>query len=282
MPKPLVTVICLCYNHEKYVEEAIQSVLDQSYENVELIVIDDASEDKSKAVIEEKLLNHREVVFIRLNKNQGNCKAFNVGLKKANGKFIIDLAADDLLLPNRIESGIKIFSEKNIGVEFCNVENISDSGELLNTHFEFSPPQGDVYATLIEKYFISPPGMMIRKDVLDELNGYDENLYYEDFDFWIRSSRKYKYGYNEKVLVKKRFIPDSLSKKQFTVRSAHQRSTLKVCKKIFHLNNLKIEDEALAKRIRYEIKMAFRQMNIELIPAYLSLYFKTKIRSLPK
>ena len=117
---PLVSVICLCYNHSKYVIESIESVLSQSYENIELIVVDDASNDGSQAVIRGFLENKPQVSFISLTKNTGNCRAFNIGWQASSGNYIIDLAADDLLLPDSVSIGVGCFLKRdsNYGVHF--------------------------------------------------------------------------------------------------------------------------------------------------------------------
>ena len=272
--KSRASVICLCHNQADFVEEAIHSALNQTHENIELIVVDDGSTDGSKQVIR-KAIQDLSVEFVDIERSVGNCKAFNQGLQYATGEYIIDLAADDKLLPNRVAEGIKTFSTKTISVEFCNVRHIDHSGNEKNEHFDPNQeiPEGDLYEKLITTYFISPPGMMMKKEVLDELGGYDESLTYEDFDFWIRSSRKFEYGYTDKVLVQKRDIPNSLSKKQFQFLSKHQRSTLKVCKKIKKLNRYRREDLALRKRCLYEIKNCLKQGNIGLIPSFLRLCF---------
>lgn len=268
----LVSVICLCHNHADFVEEAIQSVMNQNHENVELIVVNDGSTDQSKERIL-SLMSTYSFHFIDLDRSIGNCKAFNIGFRKSTGDYIIDLAADDLLLSDRITYGLATFKAKDIGVEYCNVENISIDGTSISTHFNHDddPPEGDIYVDLIAKYIISPPGMMIKREVMEHLNGYDELLSYEDFDFWIRSSRLYPYGYTDKVLVRKRLLKHSLSKRQFTFRNRHQRSTLRVCQKIKTLNHSPSEAEALTKRCWYEIKQCIRYGNLELIPHYLKL-----------
>ncbi|MEM6737555.1 MAG: glycosyltransferase [Bacteroidota bacterium] len=274
MSIPLVSVICLCHNHSQFVSVAIQSVFDQTHPSVELILVDDGSTDGSKNQIEKKITD-KEIYFINIKNPLGNCKAFNLGLKKSSGSYIIDLAADDVLLPKRIEEGLKTFHAKKISIEFCNVLNIDDEGHELGRHFskESYIPEGDVYVDLIKKYLISPPGMMIKREVLEYLNGYDEKLSYEDFDFWIRSSRQYHYGYTTKTLVKKRNIPGSLSKKQFSLLTKHQKSTLRVCQKIKALNRSKKENIALRNRCLYEIKQCLKQGNLNLIPEFLKLSF---------
>ena len=253
-------------------EEAIQSVLQQSHDHTELIVVDDGSTDGSKETISKTLAN-LPIEFISIKDSIGNCRAFNMGLRSSSGAYIIDLAADDVLLPDRITEGLATVSAKDIGVEFCNVMNVDENGKELKSHFEsgVDVPEGDLYKDLIEKYLISPPGMMIKREVLDALNGYDESLSYEDFDFWIRSSRSYLYGYSNKILVKKRLLPNSHSKHQFRFRTPQQKRTLQVCEKLRFLNESEAENTALRKRCNYEVKQCIRQGNLELIPKFLSL-----------
>ena len=100
---PLVTVICLSYNHEKFVVEALNSVLQQNYSPVELIVVDDCSTDKSASIIDSWCLQQNNITFIKNEQNSGNTKSFNTALKIASGDYIIDLAADDVLTYEGIE-----------------------------------------------------------------------------------------------------------------------------------------------------------------------------------
>jgi hypothetical protein len=113
--------------------------------------------------------------------------------------------------------------------------------------------------------------MMIRRKVLEMLGGYDEQLTYEDFDFWIRSSRHWNYAFTDQILVKKRILKDSFSSEQFQLLSKHQKSTLKVCRKIKKLNKTVLEDLALQQRCWYEIRQCAKQGNFGLIPAFFNL-----------
>ena len=120
---PLVSVICLSYNHEAYVVEALNSVLNQTYPNIELLIADDCSNDKSVTIIQNWLKHHPKVHFIANEENIGNTKTFNKLAKIAKGDYIIDLAADDLLLPNGIQIQVDAFQKskfKNIGVVYGN------------------------------------------------------------------------------------------------------------------------------------------------------------------
>ncbi len=261
-------------------EESIQSVLGQDYPQVELIVVDDGSTDGSKDTIK-KLIDGKDLTFISISDNIGNCKAFNQGFRKSSGAFIIDLAADDVLLSSRISEGLVALSSDETGVNFCDTFLIDKDGNEMGTHYKREEtgklaediPQGDLYQKLIHRFFISAPTMMIRREVMEELDGYDEDLKYEDFDFWIRSSRNWKYTFSDQVLVKKRILDNSNSAQQFKRFTNHQKSTLKVCQKIKQLNRNEEENQALKKRCWYEIRQCIKQGNLGLIPGFLKLIY---------
>ena len=230
-------------------KQAIASVLCQSYENVELIVVDDASTDGCKSIIENALKIYGfQVHFNR--SNLGNCKSFNIGFNLSRGKYIIDLAADDQLMPDRVFEGVKNLEEKggSFAVDFCDVELIDENGQSKGTHFKRDShgnlidkvKEGDLYKTLVERYFLSAPSMMMRRTVLEELGGYDENLSYEDFDYWVRSAKNYKYAFTNKVLVKKHMLSKSLSSIQYQRKNKHCMSTAVVCEKAYKLNNAEL------------------------------------------
>ena len=282
--QPKVSIICTCFNHERYVIESLQSVLSQTYRNYELIVVDDKSTDESPAIIEKFQKKHPQITFIRREKNEGICKAFNTAFKICSGDFIIDLAADDILLAKRLERGVKIFEtlDDSYGVIFGDAELIDADGKRLWFHSEKYPhntiPQGNIYESLIERYFICSPTMMFRRAVIESLGGYDETLSYEDFDFWIRSSRIFKYHYEPEILVKKRKLKNSLSHSQFKVFNRHNFATYRVCTKILDLNRTVREQDALRKRIQYEIRQSIRTLDISLTYKYWLLWVKNNSR----
>jgi glycosyltransferase involved in cell wall biosynthesis len=274
---PLVSVVCLSYNHENFVEEAIMSVKNQTYSNIELIIVDDHSTDESVKIIEEILPQLSGVRFIPLPANIGNCKAFNIGYSHVKGDYIIDLSADDVLMPERIAKGMKAFHEgdEKLGVNFTDAEIIDKDGNSLGYHSDRFPhaaiPQGNIYADVIHRYFINSPTMMVRRNVFETLGGYDETLAYEDFDFWVRSARLFDYSYTPEVLVKKRILYNSLGNKQYNRGSKQMDSTLKVCEKAFELNNSVEERIALKKRIHYELRQAVRLGKLRLARDYWKL-----------
>ena len=264
--QPLVSIICTCYNHEKFVGKAIRSVFDQTYAPIEVIIIDDRSTDNSLSCIKKVMDGIEGVRLIQNPVNQGICKNFNLGFNLSKGKYLIDLSGDDILLEDCVEKHVYLFEslDDQYGVVFANAGSIDENGDLTGYFYPIddtgkarkAPPEGDVYSDLISKYFIAAPTMMMRRSVLTELGGYDESLAYEDFDFWIRSSRSWKYKYLDEVVCMIRETKGSLSSKQYHPNDKQLLSTYEVCKKVRSLNRSKHEQEALAKRIRYEIKHA--------------------------
>ena len=269
-PYPLVSVICLCYNHERFVEDALRSVGQQTYSAVELIVVDDASTDQSQAVIKRYLSRHNQAAkTCFLPQNLGNCAAFNRGLALAEGKYIIDFATDDIMLPDRITRQVSFFEalDSSYGVIFSEAQYINEQGTPLCYHYRdrlrhIRPvPTGDLYCRLLSTYFIASPTMMMRKSVLDELGGYDEQLAYEDFDFWVRSSRRYCYAYQEVCTTQIRKHSRSMSTGWYRRGDPQLYSTYLVCLKARELNRTEEEQKALVKRVHYELRQAVKGGN---------------------
>ncbi|MEZ0540886.1 glycosyltransferase [Fibrella arboris] len=265
--KPWVSVICTCYNHAAFVQESLQSVIDQTYPNIELIVIDNASSDGSATVITAFCAHHPTTRFIRNTSNRGLCRAFNQGLAIAIGDYVIDLSADDLLLPQRVARQVEQFLSLPLyyGVVFSNATYIDAQGEFLRHHHPIRPdgrttervPTGDVFLDVLTRYFINTPTMMMRRAMLTALGGYDETLAYEDFDFWVRSARDYRYAYIDEVLTSKRVLANSLGQQIVKVDNALLDSSWRVCYKAYALCQTADEYKALANRIRQFIRKCF-------------------------
>jgi glycosyltransferase involved in cell wall biosynthesis len=279
-----VAIICLCYNHEKYVEEAMDSALNQAYP-IELIVVDDASTDNSVRIIREFIKQHSNVNIRSLffEKNVGNCKAFNSALELTNADYIIDLAADDLLLPKRVEEGVENMElSPTVAVNFTNANYINEEGSFIKPHFPINSlgkakvtvPQGHLFHDILERYFICSPTMMYRASFLKEVGGYDETLAYEDFDIMLRLSRNYPFSYTDQLLVEKRILNVSMSTIQYNTGNGQLNSTLEICKKAFGMIQGKREKNALLKRVFYEAKQAFIHKRFILFSSFINLGYK--------
>jgi glycosyltransferase involved in cell wall biosynthesis len=282
MDVPIVSVIALSYNHAPYIEEALNSVWQQTYPNIEVIIVDDASTDKSVAIIEnfiKKNPTNKLIECIFHSKNQGNCVSFNEALAKVQGKYIIDFALDDVMLPNRIEQQVNFFEKQhqNVGIVFSNAILIDEQGKQKGYHYPIStqqeaikqPSQGRVFKNILEKYFICPPTMMFKRSLLETLKGYDETLSYEDFDIWIRGSQITDFMYLDKITTLYRRTSQSLSSKFYQVKNnALLASTLIVLQKAYGFCREKEEFRLLAKNAQYHQRQCFFTENFDLLQAY--------------
>lgn len=290
-PAPLVSIICVSYAQAEFVAQALDSVLAQTYRPIELLIVDDASPDESQATIRHWLLAARSeptfqslarVVYLPLSQNGGNCRAFNTALRQSTGQYVIDLAADDVLLPTRVARQIHAFATlpAHVGVVFSDAAFINQRSELLGTYYARDAlgqlrrpvPHGDVYRYAIAKQFICSPTMLIRRQVLDALGGYDETLSYEDYDFWVRSARHWHYFFQDEILTYKRRLERSHGS-GFYRRGAnpHLVSTLRVCQKAFLLNQNRTEHQQLAISVRYHLRLSLFTENFALVAEYANL-----------
>jgi glycosyltransferase involved in cell wall biosynthesis len=289
---PVVSIICLCYNHERFVVEALNSVLNQTYKNIELIIADDCSNDNSKKVIQSWLENHPNINFISNKTNLGNTKTFNELFKLTKGNYIIDLAADDILLPDCVELQINTFLNsklKNLGIVYGNAEVISEKNTHLRYYYEVNterktlkkPASGDIYlAMLSQSSMICSVSSMIKRELLEQLNGYDENLAYEDLDLWIRASRSFNFEFIDTILIQKRDLENSMGNhffKKFNNRTKKINYTsYLVIRKAIALNKTRQENKALLKRLHYEMMKAYKTYDILLFLKYIPLEMKLR------
>lgn len=300
--QPLVSVICLCYNHERFIAEALDSVLAQTYTNLEIIIMDDCSTDNTVAIIREYLQKYPQLTFLSTGTNQGNTKAFNMAWRASKGAYIIDFATDDLLLPERVAQQVAAFErlDETYGVVYSDAEYINDEGRHVRFHCQRNragevisfAPSGDIFHHLLGRYFICPPTMMMKRRVFEDLQGYDETLAYEDFDFWVRSSRRYKYFFLDAITTKRRLHAGSLSHQLYKPGDKQLSSTVVVCEKATKLVQNAEERNALTRRLQYEARHAYLtghyqqaeqflnllRQHAGLGPVYQTLHFLNKLK----
>lgn len=288
----LVTVICSCYNHEKFVTESIQSVLNQSHKNIQLIVVDDCSTDNSVSIIENFIVDFPEIIFIKNKTNLGLTKSVTNAMLYAEGDYFIDLAADDFLLPNCIEiqlSAFKNSSYKNLALVYGNAELITEDGNHSSYYFDVDAnlktktkrPSGDIYQKVIScETTICSVSSMCKKDIFDKLNGYDTSLSYEDFDLWIRASRDYNIEFIDEILIKKRIVTNSLQTTLYSKKNINSHSTFITLRKAYKLNKIKDEHLILIKRVNFEILNSFRTRNYVLMIKCMYLRFQVGLKSI--
>jgi len=201
---PLVSVIIPSYNHEKYIEEAIRSVWEQTYQNIELIVLDDGSKDHSPDIIKnlEKISPIPMKVIIK--KNDGLCITLNQGLALAKGEYVSFLASDDKFLPQKIKLLIQYYvdNEDPLGIVYGDgylIDNDGNRYRKLSENKKFR--SGHIYEDLLLfKFMIPYVTTLYRTSVLREVGGFDETLVFEDWDLFLNISRKYSCLYVDEVV----------------------------------------------------------------------------------
>ncbi len=202
-----VSVLIPCYNHQDFVSQTINSVMNQTFDDFELIVIDDGSKDNSVAIIKE-LQDEFKFKFISRS-NRGLVPTVNELLSLSTGEYYVLFASDDVMLPKRLEQQVK-FLDSNLEYAVCHsgTEWIDEQGKFIKTDCNLNP-SGYVFPELLKADFIRAPSAMIRKSVLDDVGIYDESLQIEDYDMFLRIAHKYPIGYLQEVLVQYRQHPEN-------------------------------------------------------------------------
>ena len=194
-------MIVLSYNQARFVLETLESVKAQTYKTTELIIVDDWSTDQSVVTIESWLQkNGIECTFIRHQKNQGVCKSINDALAVAKGKYISMIASDDAWLPDKILQQVEIMENQpdQVGVLYSDAYQMDENGSplpmlFIEAHRPFPKmPSGDIHKTVLEANFIPAMGTLIRSKCYKKVGIYDESLFFEDWDMWIRISREFE------------------------------------------------------------------------------------------
>ncbi len=214
---PLVTAICPCYNHARFVEESLDSIRNQTYKNIELVIVDDCSRDDSVAVIHAWIERHNfKCTFIKHTVNQGVCKTLNDALAHAHGEYIAPTSADDVWLPDKIATQVAIMEAQHekVGVVYSDAYQMDENGKLLTEmvieqqrRFE-KMPEGDIHEILWEGNFL--PAILVRKSCYDKVGPYDETLFFDDWDMWLRISKHYHFIFSPAASTKYRIVATSM------------------------------------------------------------------------
>ena len=209
--KPKISAIIPTYNRAQFVKEAVESVRAQSFTDIELIIIDDGSDDKTG----EALSDYKEAIRYIRQENKGVSAARNLGIKLAEGEYIAFLDSDDLWHPRKcaIQND---FLDKNRSFSLCYTEEIwIRNGLRVNPCLKHGKYSGNIFEKCLPLCIISPSSAMIRTCIVKSEGGFDEQLpACEDYDLWLRLTSKYPVYLIEKPLITKRGgHPDQLSRR---------------------------------------------------------------------
>lgn len=238
----LVSVIMSAYNHENYVQEAIKSIINQTYKNIELLIIDDGSRDntwqkikKMEEECRERFLN----IYFETKENEGVCTTFNKLISMAKGEYIQFIASDDVAKPNMIETYIDFLSNnKDYVLAICDDELIDNNSKIVgvdetrnitdikNARFKsfaeylkycrkdinFNSDEFGSYSNLLKNNYL-PTGAMVRKNVLlDSVYPFTKEAPLEDFYMLLQLSKVGKFKFIDKMLYSYRIHNNNTSK----------------------------------------------------------------------
>jgi len=218
-PSPLVSVVAINYNFEKYALEALESVKQQRYDNIELIIIDDHSTDNSVALIRDWMTTYPGACRLIVNeKNLGVCATLNKAFAQATGRYIAAIATDDIWLPDKTSVQVQLLESapQDVCAVYSNAYLIREDGSPRDKNFmEIRNvkgfPQGEIFEHLLTDNFIPAMSVLLKMECFRTVGNFDEQLVYEDYDMWLRLSKRYKFLFSDHMSVKYRVKDKSLS-----------------------------------------------------------------------
>lgn len=196
---PLVSVIIPCYNHQDFVMQSLNSVINQTYHNLEIIVIDDGSKDKTPEILEKMSTEHD--FFLEIQNNIGLSKTLNKAIKKyAKGKYISVIASDDYWELDKISKQVKFLEKFKDNALVFGKAKIVDNNNVVLGNLGDNVTETLTFNSLLLDNKVIASTTMFRKDVWQSVGGFNEKSYIEDWDLWLKMAENYKIGFINEYL----------------------------------------------------------------------------------
>lgn len=206
----MISVIIPTYNRSSTIKRAILSVLNQTYKDLELLIIDDCSEDNTYDIV--KSINDKRVRYYKLAKNSGACYARNYGISLAKGEYIAFQDSDDEWLPDKLEQQLKAMNEAKASVIFNKIKLSDDHGKYIKTIPRIKTSRLVTHSELLNKSIVGTPSLMFKKECLGNTS-FDINLpRLQDWDFVLNLSKNNDIYFLNEVLVNSYVQTNSISK----------------------------------------------------------------------
>jgi len=267
---PEISVLLSVYNAENFISESIESILNQSYSNFELIIVDDCSTDESFEICKGYAITDHRIILLRNPANLGGCQTLNEGLKHARGKYVARQDNDDWSYPDRFAKQIK-FMEDNpeVGILGGSMEIINETGEIIGKRI-YQTTDFSIRKNIFLYSPFSHPLVMFRKSILDKVGHYDcEYAPADDYELYFRMGRISKFANISDVLLKYRIVATSLTNKR---TRKMELKTIGVRKKYRNTGNYRITffDRT------YNF---FHLLSVYLVPAKIKIYIFNILRN---
>lgn len=247
--KPKISVLLPVHNGEDYISFAIESVLNQSFKDFELVIVNDESTDNTKSIIEKYSEKDNKIVLINLKKQQSLADVLNIGISNCKGEYIARLDHDDEMYPGRLESQFE-FMKKNPKVVVCGgqVDLIDESGKVTGER-RYPLDNKDLKRNI---FLVSPfahPAVLMKKESLKKVGGYNLGLKkVEDIMLWFKLAKEGEFANVEEKVLKYRIRKGSESLNDM---QKHFEITYNLRKKVIRENIYTID---LRQRILLEIQ----------------------------
>lgn len=230
-----VSVIIPTYNSPRFLIEALESVINQTYRDLEVIIVDDGSTDNTPVVLLPYLEKHKNIRCI-YQENKGTAAARNTGIKSSSGEYIAFLDHDDIWLPLKSELQVRVLDENPlVGLVYCRFHYFYEGEGILAESHDREWRRGELFEQFLERNYIPTASLvMVRRSCFDKAGDFDESLsIVDDYDFYIRIARNYKIEYVDRSLVYWR---------------RHVHSASKVTEKLIH-NRIAMREKILKNQI---------------------------------
>jgi len=201
---PKVSVIIPTYNRAHLIKRAIQSVLNQTYQNFEIIVVDDGSTDNTEEIVRD--FNNEKIRYIRYNENKGAAFARNTGINVARGEYIAFQDSDDEWFPHKLQRQMEVFKNASpeVGVVYTGSWRIRNNERIYLPLFTGKQRESNIYKGVFEARTagMPTPAFIVKKECFIRAGVFEERLRrFEDWELWLRISKYYEFRYIDEPLV---------------------------------------------------------------------------------
>lgn len=209
----MISIVIPTYNREKTIKNAIESVLKQTYKDIEVIVVDDCSTDNTEEIV--RAMKDDRIIYYKLNQNSGACVARNKGIELAKGSYIAFQDSDDIWKENKLEKQIKIMEETKASLNFCKISVIGEKSKKVNVKPTITDERNikkyGIVTALCKNNFISTQAIIGRKECFENIK-FDSMLpRLQDFDIVLRLCEKFEWSFCNESLVDVYVQDDSIS-----------------------------------------------------------------------
>ena len=253
---PLVSIVIPVHNGEKYIKESIDSCLNQTYNNIEIIVVDDKSEDRTLEILKEY---GQKLTVIPVEKQNGLGNVINIGIRKSRGKYIARMDADDIMYPTRIEKQVQYLESNTNCVAIGGQIDIIDENSSITGHREYAIEDRDIKKNRFLFQPFAHPAVTLRKSTVEEIGLYPENMWkVEDVKFFLILSTKGEF-HN---------LGDSVLKYRMTFKTESQSKMLDHFKKTNEIRNWAIKELKIKPTVREYIIWNIQKVGVYILSIF--------------